>query len=140
MKLLHSRTWLTVLWVCGFCIAMFELFYLRWVVEIGPDASSKLFDLVVAQYTPYLGAVLGFHFASTAILRRKRVLAVTFWSAMITSCIWNLVTIIPILRACFDYNLTDNALNDIKAFVPKLAWLVAPSIGVFFGKSQEGQK
>jgi Caspase domain len=59
----RTRTSLTWLWVAGFIISMLGYVYLDWHVGIGPDSKSQLFESIVNQYAPLLGAVVGFHFA-----------------------------------------------------------------------------
>lgn len=138
MSLQGHRTSLTVLWASCFMLAIVGILYLRWIVRIGPTASSDFFDLIITQYAPYLGAVLGFQFAvRSSNLRNKEDPSVPYWLAMAVSSLWNLVTVGFVVQACLSSDMTQSAMKDIKAVVPKLAWIVAPAIGLFFGRPGE---
>jgi hypothetical protein len=130
---------LAYLWAAGFVAAIAGVLYLRWRVPIGPESASKLMESVISQYAPYLGAVLGYWFAGQAPKRHTESSIVPFRLAIILSCLWNLVTLGSIYRACFDPKLTQDSMRDVATIVPKLAWVVAPAIGYFFGKPGEAR-
>lgn len=138
MKLEGHRTPLSVLWASSFVLAIIGVLYLRWIVRIGPTASSEFFDLVITQYAPYLGAVLGFQFAVRSTTSRKTKDQVApYWLAMAMSGLWNLVIVGFVMQACLNSDMAPSAIKDVKAVVPKLSWVVAPAIGFFFGKPGE---
>jgi hypothetical protein len=140
MRAIGHTTSLTLLWGASFALAMLGSLYLRLVARIGPDASARLFELIIAQYAPYVGAVLGFHFAAGVVSKpQAKRQVVPFRLAMAMSSLWNLVTVGFIVQACLNPDLTEDAANDIKAIVPRLSWVVAPAIGFFFGKPAEIQ-
>jgi hypothetical protein len=113
MRTYGYRGALTVLWTAGFTLALLGVLYLRWIIGIGPNASSKLFDVVIAQYAPYIGAVLGFHFAARAANRRDtKGRVVPYRLAMAMSTLWNLVVVGFVIQACLNPNLSEDAMND----------------------------
>jgi hypothetical protein len=135
------RAHLTWLWVVSFVLVIMGVLYLRVIVRIGPDASSTLFDLVLAQYVPYLGAIVAFHFAArTARQPATKGQIVPYRVAMLLSLLWNLTVVVFVVQACSNPDLTEDATADIKKFVPPLSWAVAPAIGFFFGKPAEEKK
>jgi hypothetical protein len=56
---------------------------------------------------------------------------------MAMSGLWNITIVGFVLQACMNSDMTQSAMKDIKAIIPKLAWIVAPAIGFFFGKPGE---
>lgn len=141
MKARAYRMWLSCLWAAGFVLAIIGLLYLHWRVEIAPDLSNAFFGLVIAEYVPYLGAVLGFQFGARG--RRQRIdrnQLVPSFLALGMSGLWNLIVLGSVLQACLDYDKTQMAMRDIKEIIPKLSWAVAPAIGFFFGREQEIRK
>jgi len=138
----RTRTSLTWLWVAGFGISILGYVYLDWHVGIGPDSRSQLFELIVNQYAPLLGAVLGFHFAIRA--KEKAVKTVPsrtpLYVAIAMSGLWNLLAVGFVVRDCLDPDKTPDAISGIGSLVPKLSWVVAPAMGFFFGKSPDGGK
>jgi hypothetical protein len=138
----RTRTSLTWLWVAGFVISIFGFIYLDWHVGIGPDSRSQLFESIVNQYAPLLGAVLGFHFAIRAKGKKEKSLAsrTPLFVAIAMSTLWNLLAVGFVVRACLDPDKTPDAISGIGSLVPKLSWIVAPAMGFFFGKSPGGGK
>jgi hypothetical protein len=135
------RARLTYLWVASFVLAIVGVLYLRVIVRIGPDASSTLFDLVLAQYVPYLGAIVAFHVAGRNVRQpATKGQIFPYWVAMVLSFLWNLTLVVFVVQACSDPDLTEIATGDIKKFVPPLSIFVAPAIGFFFGKPAEEKK
>jgi hypothetical protein len=135
MNLQGQRVSLSILWTSGFVLAITGVLYLRWVVPIGATAASDLFDLLIGQYAPYLGSVLGFQFALRGSHRRTtKAEGAPYWLAMAMSGLWNLIILGFLAQACFNSDTTQSDMKDIKAVVPKLTWIVAPAIGFFFGK------
>lgn len=109
--------------------------YLRLVVGIGPNASSELFKLVTTQYAPYVGAILGFHFAAKSSGRiETRAKKLPYLLALITSGLWNLIMISLLIQACLNSDRTQDTLADIRLIIPNLSWILAPAIAFFFGQ------
>ncbi len=141
MRLSRQRASLTLLWVASFSLAMLAYLYLRWLVWIGPDASAQLFDSIIGQYLPLLGAILGFYFAGrNSTHAEKKGRAVPYYLAMALSVLWNLITVGFVMRACLDPDKTQDAVNGLGTLAPKLSFFVAGAMGFFFGKSPEAQK
>lgn len=107
---------------------------MRWFAAVGPTASSKIFELILSQYAPYLGAIVGFQFATQKTAKRAGAKATPFVVAIVMSGLWNLTLLGFVVQACLDTNTTEASISDITAIVPKLSWIVAPAIGFFFGK------
>jgi len=138
----RTRTSLTCLWVAGFVISILGYFYLDWHVGIGPESKSQLFESIVNQYAPLLGAVVGFHFAHQAKEKAAKTTPsrTALYVAITMSGLWNLLAVGFVVRACLDPDKTPDAISGVGSLVPKLSWIVAPAIGFFFGKSPEGGK
>ena len=129
------RSSLALLWVVCFALSLMESLYLRWIVGIGSSVTSKLFELVISQYAPFMGAMLGFYFAAqTTAQPETKKQAIPYRLAMTMSGLWNLVMVGFVTEACIDSGRTEDAINDVRAIIPKLAWVVAPALGFFFGK------
>jgi hypothetical protein len=138
MSLRKHRMVLALLWSLSFSLAIFGLLYLRWVVRIGPTASADFFEIIVDQYAPYLGAILGFQFAArTTATRKTEQPTVAYWLALGMSALWNIVLVGFVVQACLDSGTTQSAMKDVKLIIPKLAWIVAPAIGFLFGKPRD---
>jgi hypothetical protein len=136
MKAQLMRARLTVLWAGSFAVALLGTLYLRWWVGIGADNFTAAIELVSTQYAPYLGAVIGFYFATKAQTQTTSTNPVIpHRLALVMSSLWNITFVGLLARACLQLTTIEEALNDISTVIPKLAWIVAPSIGYFFGKS-----
>ncbi len=102
---------------------------------IGPGSAAQLFELIIGQYAPYVGAVLGFYLATkAAAVPAKESDAMAYKLAMAMSGLWNVVVVGFVIEACLNSDRTVAAMNDIRMLAPKLSWAVAPAIGCFFGK------
>jgi hypothetical protein len=135
MRTNRHRASLTVLWTGSFAFTLIAALYLRWIVGTGPGASGKLFELILGQYAPYVGAVIGFYFSSHASGRpESKVQTIPYRLAMGVSGLWNLVMVGFVLQICIDSDRAVEAMTDLQSVIPKLAWLVAPVMGIFFGK------
>ncbi len=135
MRMSRYRARFALLWVGCFLAAMAGALYLRWYVGIGPDSADKLFELILGQYAPYVGAVVTFYFAAKASAAKAPGSdAMAYWLAMALSGLWNVVVVGFVLEACLNADRTVDAMNDIRLLAPKLSWAVAPAIGYFFGK------
>jgi hypothetical protein len=135
------RSWLTLLWSASFTGAILSWVYLKMIVGIGPETSGRLMEELTTQYAPYLGAVLAYHFAASAGQRGKRNHASSsYYLAITMSSLWNFLLLSFMLRACFNPDFAPDASKSIRAFIPKLSWLVAPAIGFFFGKPEGGTR
>lgn len=138
---MHRASALSILWVTGFAVTFLAFLFLYWKIGIGPDASEKLFEAIIGQYAPLLGAVIGYHFGGVVSIRREgKSHAVAYRLAMTMSALWNLMTIGLVMSACVNADNTQDAIHGFATWIPKLSWLVAPSVGFFFGKSSEVHK
>jgi hypothetical protein len=135
MKVSRDRERFALLWTVCFLAAMAGALYLRWYVGIGPNSASQLFELIIGQYAPYVGAVVGFYLATKAsAAKATESHAMAYKLAMAMSSLWKVVVVGFVVEACLNSDRTVEAMNDIRMLAPKLSWAVAPAIGYFFGK------
>ena len=139
MTVSTHRASLAVIWAGSFSLTVAGTLYLRWYVGIGPDAFSKMFDLVFTQYAPLMGAILGFYLAgpSKAPAPKKRQTGI-YYLAITFSILWNVFMVGYIFLACLDPDRTQSAITVISKFAPKFSWFVSGAMAFYFGKSLKG--
>ncbi|MGO8786513.1 MAG: hypothetical protein ACLQVL_03900 [Terriglobia bacterium] len=141
MKLSRQREFLAWLWGASFTLAMLGYLYLRCVVRIDSDVSSQLLNSITGQYLPLVGAILGFYYAGRKSTQAaKKGQAIPFYLAIGMSALWNLFALVFVLHACWDPNMSPDAVKGLSTDTPKLSWLVAGAMIFFFGTSPEAQK
>jgi hypothetical protein len=138
VRITQGRTYLTWLWVVAFSIVFLGFLYLRFRVEIGPDSASRLFESILTQYVPLVGAILGFSLAKHVKESKTALIpAASVFVAITMSILWNLLAAGLVLQACLDPDKTPDTISGLTTYVPKLSWIVSPVLGFFFGKSPE---
>ena len=106
---------------------------------LGRIKDETLKDAVLqisSAYAPYLGAIVGYFAASTSTqkaLKRHLPFVVACWGALL----WNALVIGILLKAALVAAPIKPALKLLTEVTPPLAWLVAPVISYYFGKSHE---
>jgi hypothetical protein len=134
------RFYLSTIWIGSFALSVAVLGAIYSMGWIRVGTLTDQLENVVKLYAPYVGLVLAYYFAA-----RKRDGGVVSTDpigllAMLTSVMWNLPVVLLIARHLVPTPCTpgENCLADSVAVATKagqyLAFLVAPALGVYFGK------
>jgi hypothetical protein len=131
-----ARGRLTALWILSLVLAFVCVLDLRWRIHIPQRDFLDGVDLIVMLYGPYVGTILAFYFTTPGLVKPTANDIVTpFRLAFIMSILWNAVVLGSLARAWLGLGDIDQANQEMRSLVPKLSWLLAPSLGLFFGKS-----
>lgn len=128
------------LWFCGFCLCILIPGSLLIRRGIGWENFIASLETISGLYVPYVGVILTYYFVAGKLRRARLVDGMPFAVAIATSIVWN-VTILTmfVLVLLGNYGIED-ALKISPRAGSALCWIVAPSIGFFYGHSGGDKK
>jgi hypothetical protein len=88
-------------------------------------------------FVPYVGVVLAFVYRDrgdgNAAVHAFRASTPVAAVALVTSAAWNLAVLVPLIRTALGSLPIETALQTAGDLADVLSWVVAPSLGYFFG-------
>jgi hypothetical protein len=134
----RANLYLAYIWISFFLLSLGILLWLLFSGAIEDTTFPSGIEDISTLYVPYLGAILGFYFATRAKTKSApRVRKGAFVTALVVSATWNLVVFILILLVPMQRLDWEAAIKLADSTGSKLSWLVAPVMGYYFGKSDE---
>jgi len=126
---------LASLWLGFFVLNSVSVVWLYYSDRIGGDNFRDAMAQLNALYVPYLGAVISFFFTKGAEASDAARTRQAFYLAVSATLLWNLFPTIALSRLLLSYGFIEPTVKEIRDIGAGLSWLVAPTIGYYFGKS-----
>jgi hypothetical protein len=136
-KVKSSRFFVLLLWLLFF-IANFFIIWRLWAGDWlnSSDDFMKALTVLNNAYSPYLGVILLFYWSKRK--EKSPPCDLAFFLAIILSFVWNLIIFILLGQMLYGKGEFNENLELIKNLTGLFSWLVAGSIGFYFGKDTHG--
>lgn len=131
-----ARQVMALLWFFFFAINIMAVVYLYLSGWIEADNFWACISQLNAAYATYVGVVFFFYFGSQSQVKKdRRRSGAPFIIALLGSLLWNGIILLFILRLLLLQGTVEDSIEQIERISATLSWLVAPSIGYYFGVS-----
>jgi hypothetical protein len=136
ITLRQARSALTVVWGSSFVILLALPFWLLFEGAIEVDQTLLAWlDKLCGLYIPQLGFVSAYYFSKRKRNDGKLFAESAFWIALLASLAWNLSILSLALPTLWGGTKLDSITDTIVSVGSRLAWITAPALGYFYGKS-----
>jgi hypothetical protein len=127
---------MSAVWAAFVVTNVFVLFHLHRGDWIGDESLWALLSLLNRSYLPYLGAIIGFYSSLRMLKPADTVPLAAVITALLSAAAWNggvTYFVFQLLWPNGDLPLVTAVQQNIDKYVSIAGWIVAPSMGFFFG-------
>jgi hypothetical protein len=125
------------LWIGGFGLILLTGYLMHHDRKITDKSFPLFIDQINRTFEHYVGLVLGFLLGSRKRIVKAKCSTPIFLAAAIVSTGWIAMVAYDVFNAAAGRSTIQSALKSVEETSSRMAWLVAPVVGYYFGNWME---